>query len=346
MADFEGGEVAVVDAGFEGVGVDGFAEVGVGVGVLSAFWGGGEAELDGWGEVVEDAAPGAFVGGSAAMAFVDDDEVEEVGGVVVEFWGGFGFAQLPGVGGHEGLEDGEEDAAVFGDATFFADFVGVDAHKGVFGKGTEGVVGLVGKDVTIGQKQYPRVTLGLLAKVPAALEEFPGELEGDEGFACACGHGEEDAGLALIDGFEDVLDRVMLVVAGFPGATAIFKGDKGKTIAPEIFLAEGEVPECFGGGVLGDVGFGSGLPIDLVDAASVGGVGEAGFEFFGVVFGLGDALGVGEVSFFGFDDSEFFAFVDEYVVGVFGGGAFAVAEEATGGDNFAANPAMFNGAPA
>lgn len=76
---------------------------------MVAFWGGGEAELDGWGEVVEDAAPGAFVGGSA----------------------------------------GEEDAAVFGDATFFADFVGVDAHKGVFEKGTEGVVGLVGKDVTI-----------------------------------------------------------------------------------------------------------------------------------------------------------------------------------------------------
>ena len=126
MADFEGGKVAVVDAGFEGVGVDGFSEVGV----VVAFWGGGEAELDGWGEVVKDAAPGAFVGGSAAMAFVDDDEVEEVGGVVVEFWGGFGFAQPPGVGGHEGLEDGEEDAAVFGDAAFFADFVGVDAAQG------------------------------------------------------------------------------------------------------------------------------------------------------------------------------------------------------------------------
>ena len=324
MADFEGGEVAVVDARFEGVGV-GFSEVGVGVGVVVAFWGGGETELDGWGEVVEDA------------------EVEEVGGVVVEFWGRIACFVLSG---HESLEDGEEDAAVFGDATFFADFVGVDAYKGVFGEGTEGFVGLVGKDVTIGQKQYPRVTLGLLAKVPAALEEFPGELEGDEGFACACGHGQEDAGLVLIDGFEGVFDRVVLVVAGFPGAAAVFKGGSGEAVSPEVFLAEGEVPEFFGGGVLGDVGFGSGLPVDLVDAASVGGVGEAGFEFFGVVFGLGDALGIGEVSFFGFDDGEFFAFVDEYVVGVFGGGAFAVAEEPTGGDDFAANPAMFNCSPA
>jgi len=118
----------------------------------------------------------------------------------------------------------------------------------------------------------------------------------------------------------------VLVVAGFPGAAAVFKGDSGEAVSLEVFLAEGEVPEFFGGGVLGDVGFGSGLPVDLVDAASVGGVGEAGFEFFGVVFGLGDALGVGEVSFFGFNDSEFFAFV----VGVFGGGAFAVAEEAIG----------------
>ncbi len=91
---------------------------------------------------------------------------------------------------HEGLEDGEEDAAVFGDATFFADFVGFNADEGVVGEGTEGVLGLVSKDVSIGQKQSTRATSGLLAEVPAALEEFPGELEGDEGSACACGHGE------------------------------------------------------------------------------------------------------------------------------------------------------------
>jgi hypothetical protein len=60
LADFEGGEVAVVDAGFEGVGVDGIAEVGVGVSVVVAFGGGGEAELDGGGEVFKDAAPGAM----------------------------------------------------------------------------------------------------------------------------------------------------------------------------------------------------------------------------------------------------------------------------------------------
>jgi hypothetical protein len=51
LPDFEGGEVAVVDAVFEGVGVNWVAEVGVGVGVVGAFWGGGEAKLYGGGEV-------------------------------------------------------------------------------------------------------------------------------------------------------------------------------------------------------------------------------------------------------------------------------------------------------
>jgi hypothetical protein len=77
LSDFEGGEVAVVDAVFEGVGVDWVAEVGVGIGVVDAFWGGGEAKL------------------------YDDDEVEEVeevGGIVAEVEGdglscGFDFAQ-------------------------------------------------------------------------------------------------------------------------------------------------------------------------------------------------------------------------------------------------------------
>jgi hypothetical protein len=138
----------------------------------------------------------------------------------------------------------------------------------------------------------------------------------------------------------------VLVVAGFPGAAAVFKGDGGEAIAPEIFLAEGELPELVGSGVLGDVGFGSGVHVDLIDATTVGGVGEAGFEFFGVVFGLANTFGVGEVAFFGFDDGEFFAFVDEDIVGKFRCGTFAVAEEATGGDDFAANPAVLNGAPA
>jgi hypothetical protein len=52
----------------------------VDVGDVLRFLGrGGQADLGGAGEVVEDLAPGGVFGGAAAMAFVDDDQVEEVG---------------------------------------------------------------------------------------------------------------------------------------------------------------------------------------------------------------------------------------------------------------------------
>ena len=39
---------------------------------------GGEADLGGGGEVFENLAPGGILGRAAAVALVDDDEVEEV----------------------------------------------------------------------------------------------------------------------------------------------------------------------------------------------------------------------------------------------------------------------------
>ena len=142
MADTEGGEEAVVDAFFEGVDEDGVAEVFVGVGVVLALGGGGEAELDGRGEVFEDAAPRAFVLGAAAMTFVDDDEVEEIGRVVAEVGAGFGFAGL-GRAAHEGLEDGEEDAAVLWHFALLANVGRLDPHQRVLGEGGKGVVSLI-----------------------------------------------------------------------------------------------------------------------------------------------------------------------------------------------------------
>ena len=69
---------------FRRVGVNRLAEVGD-VGNVFGFLGrGGHAELDGAGEVVEDFAPGGIIGGAAAMALVDDDQVEEIAGDVLE----------------------------------------------------------------------------------------------------------------------------------------------------------------------------------------------------------------------------------------------------------------------
>ena len=76
--DLVGGEEAVLDALLERVGVDGLAEV-VDVGdVLGLLRRGGQADLGGGGEVLEDLPPGRVLGGAAAVALVDDDQVEEV----------------------------------------------------------------------------------------------------------------------------------------------------------------------------------------------------------------------------------------------------------------------------
>ena len=102
------------------------AEVGVGVHVVRALGRGGEAQLHGRGEVFEDAPPGALVVGPAAVALVDDDEVEEVRRVLAEI----GAAAVPRVAAHEGLEDGEEDAAVLRDLALLADLLRVRCAPG------------------------------------------------------------------------------------------------------------------------------------------------------------------------------------------------------------------------
>ena len=94
---------------------------------------------------------------------------------------------------HERLEDREEEAAVLRHLALLADVVRVDPHQRIFGEGGEGVVGLVGEDVAVGEEQDARAARRLAAQVPAAVEELPGDLEGDEGLAGAGGEREQDA---------------------------------------------------------------------------------------------------------------------------------------------------------
>src|SRR3712207_7305791 len=51
---------------------------------LVALWCCGHAELRRWSEVLEDGAPRRLGPGAATVAFVDDDQVEEVGREVAE----------------------------------------------------------------------------------------------------------------------------------------------------------------------------------------------------------------------------------------------------------------------
>ena len=190
--------------------IHGLAEVGVGVHVVLALGRGGQAELHGGGEVIEDVTPIAFVVRAAPMAFVDDDEVEEVRRILAEI--GRGVPVLWGAA-HEGLEDREEQAGVLGHLAFLADVGRLDAHHRILGKGGEGVVRLVGQDVAIGQEQDARPARWFAAQVPTAVEELPGNLKSDEGLARAGSQGEQDAGIFRCNGLHHPLDGNVLVVA-------------------------------------------------------------------------------------------------------------------------------------
>ena len=166
-------EEAVVDAFLERVDVDRLAEIGVGVHVVLALGRGGEAELHGGSEVFEDAAPVAFVVCAAAMALVDDDEIEEVGRIFAEVGRGLAVFRRAA---HEGLEDGEEQAAVLRHLAFLADVLGLDAHQRILGEGgerSEVVVSLVGEVVAVGEKQDARTAAGLGSALPVVRFQRP-----------------------------------------------------------------------------------------------------------------------------------------------------------------------------
>ena len=110
--------------------------------------------------------------------------------------------------------------AFFGTRPFFRISSGLDARQRVLGKRREGVVGLIGQDVAVGEEQDARPPLGLARQVPAALEQRPGDLEGDGGLAGAGRERQQDALLAGGDRLQRVLDGVVLVVARLPGAAA------------------------------------------------------------------------------------------------------------------------------
>ena len=130
LLDFERSQEAVVDAFLERIHEHGIAKVGVGVGVVGALRRGGQAKLHGGREVVEDRAPGAFIVGAAAVALVDDDEVEEVGRVLTKVRG-------PARAAHEGLKDGEEDAPVLWHLALLANVGRVNAYQRIFRKRRE-----------------------------------------------------------------------------------------------------------------------------------------------------------------------------------------------------------------
>jgi hypothetical protein len=174
------GKEAVFDPLRQTVRVDWIAKVPIGVAVVLAQRCGGHAELVCGCEVLEDLAPGAGVAGAAPVAFVDDNKVEEIGGIfLVQAWS-------PLILG-ERLVDGKVHlSALVGDAV-------LDLPACVT-KGSEYfILRVVDENGAVGKIENPWATM-FPATVPAHAPKLPADLEGDDGLP-ARGHGQEDAPL-------------------------------------------------------------------------------------------------------------------------------------------------------
>ena len=217
-----GRQEAVFNALLQGVTIHGLAKVVVGVGVDLAAWRRSHTQLHGGIKPVHQFAPLALVVGAATMALVDDDEVKEVPGPlhVVRGLAALGTA-------HDGLENREIQVAGGGQLAAQgartaggAEPVGGDALHRVLVKLLKVVLGLVGQDVAVGDKQ----DAGLLVRstgVPVGLIEFPADLEGRVGLSRSRGHGEQDALMVIGDGIQHSVDSDFLIVAGLTAAATV-----------------------------------------------------------------------------------------------------------------------------
>ncbi len=291
--DAVGGEKAVVDALAEAVGIDGVAEIEVGVAVVGAQGRGGHAELAGGGEVFEDFAPVGFVLGGAAMAFVHDDEIEEVG---FEFLVEAGAALVLG----DGLVSGEVEFAAVDDPAAF------DAVAGVAEGGEHLVLGIIDEEIAVGQIEDAGLAGRVALHVPLGFPKLPADLEGDEGLAGAGGHGEEHALLATQNGGKRAIHGDLLVVAR---NLAGFDVGRSQELPFPIrrFQAEGAFepgPKVGGRRQFGEGGFLALQEVELDDAFAVGGVGKLEVEHLRVFLGLLQAGGGRFVQRLGFDHGQ------------------------------------------
>ena len=193
------GEEAVGDSLPQAVRIDRIAEIVVGVGVVLTTRRGCHADLKGRLEVVEDFPPVAVVAGAAAMALIDDDQVEEIGVVLPIEAGTIGVAGNRLIDGEVHLPALNRSAAG-------------DLPTGV-AKGCEGLCHrIVDQDVAIGEIQNAGSTV-LACAIPAGVPKFPADLKRHDRFASARSHCEQDARFALRDGLHGSVNGDLLVVA-------------------------------------------------------------------------------------------------------------------------------------
>ena len=345
-------EKPVVDPFLERVGVDRLAKVGVGIDVVLPLRRRRETELHRRREVVEDAAPVAFVVRTAAMALVNDDEIEKVRRIFAEV--GRGHTVL-GRARHKRLEDGEEQAGILRHRALFADVLRLHPHERVVGKRgkrREIIMGLRRERVAVGQEKDARAPRRLarllpLREIPPRLKELPRDLKRDGRFSRARRQREQNAVFLRRDPLQHPVDRDLLVESQRPAPALVRRRHRGKAVAPRVRLGECHRPQFVWRRIRGHRAFLARLHVDGVDALAIRRVGEAHAHLARVVLRLRHAFRQRLVPRLGFVHRELAVAIDQHVVGGERLAAFAVALDAARRDGmFPQNLAALDDAPA
>ncbi len=194
-------EKTILDALFQAVGINRLSEVAAVGNVLGFLGRGRQTHLHRTGKVIKDFAPRRIVGSAAAMAFVDDDQVEEIardGFENLVFFGRAGESLIQA----EMNFVGRVDFAVLDLGHDRAERLEVIDQR------------LIDKDVAIGKEQY--------APDRARLPQPPDD-HGDAGagLARAGGHDQQHRRLPLGDRFNHAVDGFDLIVAGLFAAAVV-----------------------------------------------------------------------------------------------------------------------------
>lgn len=151
-------EETIVNTLTEAILKNGITEIQVGVAIIITQRRGGHAELDCRSEVIEDHAPRAVFAGTASVALVHNDQVEEIGWELAEE----PFAAF--VLGH-GLIDAEIHLPTMDNLAI------LDLVAGIAKGGKDSVFRLVDQDIAVGKVKNAWLMMDS-SKVPAAFHSF------------------------------------------------------------------------------------------------------------------------------------------------------------------------------
>ena len=233
----EGREVSVGDALFQRIAIHGIAEVLICICVFPSPRRGSHSELVSVAEVVHQPAPFALVVSTSTMALVDDDKVEEILRILHVVWVSAIVVR------HECLEYREVYMSACGHLSVtFRQFLGCHPHHRVFLEVAEVVLGLVGEDVSVRDKQDSRFAVLRKILVPSRLKQLPAYLECRICLSRTRCHCEQYAPVFVCHCRQHLVDGNLLIVARRAVSVAIV-GAEIKSVPPLVFVGECHLPK-------------------------------------------------------------------------------------------------------